>query len=132
MRNRNSEAPGGGGPSPGPRIASALEGSLAPLLLLYFLGNSAALFPSNEVGSPGGRLEALTSGHAGRGGGAPCLLSQRHHVDNVLLPRLQSCLVKGGNRAGELSNHASFIVLESGEKRRKQKRRVTEREKDKT
>lgn len=59
-------------------------------------------------------MGALTGGDAGRGGGAPGLLLQSHHGDDVLLPRLQSRLVEGGDVAGELGDHPSFIVLGGG------------------
>lgn len=63
-------------------------------------------------------MEALTRGDAGRGRGAPGLFLQSHNIHNVLLSRFQSRLVKGGNIAGELSYHPSFIVLDSRTKQK--------------
>lgn len=80
-----------------------------PWVLASFLPVHALQF----FGQPWKELEALTSRDAGGGREAPGLFLQSHNIHNVLLSGLQPRLVEGGNVAGELSNHPSFIVLES-------------------
>lgn len=80
-----------------------------PWVLASFLPVHALQF----FGQPWKELEALTSRYAGGGREAPGLFLQSHNIHNILLSGLQPRLVEGGNVAGELSNHPSFIVLES-------------------
>lgn len=102
-------------PSPGPETVLSYGRNPSTPTSLQLPGKSAVPPLERPGGTGRGGREALTRGDTGRGRGAPGLFFQSHHVDGVLLPRLQSRLVEGGDTAGELGDYPSFVVLRVGE-----------------
>lgn len=66
-------------------------------------------------------MESLTCGDTIGSWGAPGLLFEGYHIDDVFFPWLQSCLIEGGDAARKLCDDATFIVLGRLKKKSAQK-----------